>query len=148
MKQTTLFLFSFTHSSSLNRWAPLFWIIIGLDAGDTTLPFNMINKTVGEPIKKHVLYRAILWIHVLLQDVMSWFALMQNPLCWIRSQSAEEISSILSKKNPWLQTNHLEHMSLIYSTIKENTCSWGFGWKTPWTLLMVNVCLWLQHGLL
>ncbi len=77
MKQTTLPLFSSTHSSSLNRWELLIWII-ELDVGDTSLSVSIMNNTpvsINMP-NENTLHSAIVWLHVALQDVMSWFALL------------------------------------------------------------------------
>lgn len=119
MKQTTLLLFSSTRSRSLSRWGCYFrWC-----------QWHFIVLQHNEAGDNHTaLHSAILWCHVFVQDDELVIVLRGH-------------SSVLAHK----PRSYLNSGIFLwnYRAEKENTFSW---WKTPWTLLVLKVGLWLPDG--
>lgn len=144
MKQTTLLLFSFTHSRSLNRWDFSLWILTELCVSGTSLSFSMMTWRCSVP-SENLLYSAIFWLYVFLQEVMSRFGLLW---CSILTLTADH--SMLRKSgvsNPEIHA-HIQTLQYMCTNVekKRKPAAGYIRWKTPWTLLVVKVCLWLHDG--
>lgn len=124
MKQTTLLLFSFTHSRSLNRWV-LFWSLIDLDVNDTSPSFNIMKQVMMCPLE-NASYSATLWLLVFVPGTMSCF----SALFWCSSLTTRSDDHLIQKSR-FQDWKCLEYVLLKDCHAgKENTCIW---WKTPRT---------------
>lgn len=121
MTQTTLLLFSSTHSRSLSRWASYFPV----DVNDTSLSFSITKQVSGTP-----------------RSTVPSCGVM----CFCKTTSWLQ-SRFLGTAGP--NQYPLNEAVLIFNTAEcfcqssvrsKSTSCW---WKIPWTLMVSLVCLWL-----
>lgn len=118
----------------------LFWILIWLDVNDTSLSFIHNEASNERSIGKRALQCHLVASCASTRSNELILGLLWCSILTMRLDHCKIPKSMVISKLSWILffffLNHTEN---------NNTCS---RWKTPWILLVVKICLWLQDGLL